>query len=559
MAAFALYVLAAPPGVYWLDAAELSAAAVGLGVAPAPGFPLYCVLARAASLVPVGELAFRVHLLGAGCAAASVLVLAHLVCESCRDDVHALVGAAVAGALLAVSAVFLRQATVAGVYAPTAALLAGALVLLDRVARGADARWGLGLAVVWGLGLGLHVTFVWLAPVVIVVMAVRLYRGARWPLLAPLAVVAVAGALVAYLPVRSAAEGMDALGPGELDRAGRLLEHVSAMHVRSALHQGAGALDGEGLAALVEGMADHLGPLAPLAALLGLAWLARQRRSRWLAAALAVIAAGDVLLDLWLGSAAGAGWRGGVPLALAASAGAGAGVAWLSRRLGQAGPFAGAVAGVLLVVPPALVSVPAVWPASAPGGSREVPRAWAEAALAATPPRGLALVQDRALAAGLVYATAIEGARPDVVALVRRRLGDEGYARAARARVGLEAGAVNVEDPIAALLSQARPVAWELGPDGLPPGMAARIATPLVTLVPADRVSLDPASRRRALAAAARAVGAIFTGPGSRDRIARQVHARALVALGRLASERGEPALAEELMRLAGRAVHARD
>src|SRR5690606_901583 len=78
LAAFVLYVLSAPPGFYWLDSAELSAAAVRLGVAHPTGFPLYCILARAAALIPLGELAFRVSLLSAGCAALGVFLLARL-------------------------------------------------------------------------------------------------------------------------------------------------------------------------------------------------------------------------------------------------------------------------------------------------------------------------------------------------------------------------------------------------------------------------------------------------------------------------------------------------
>lgn len=562
LAAFALYVLSAPPGFYWLDSAELSAAAVRLGVAHPTGFPLYCILARAAALIPLGELAFRIGLLSAGCAALCVFLVARLVCESCREDVHALVGATVAGALLAVSAVLLRQATVAEVYAPTAALLAAALVLLDRVARGADARWGLGLAVVCGLGLATHVTFALIGPLVIAVMAVRLYRGARWPLLALLVVVTITGALVAYLPVRSASGQAGALDWGQPDRVGRLLDHLSARHIRGSFQEEMGAIEGERLgpriATLARDTADQLGPFTPLAALLGLAWLARQRRSRWLAATLGALAAGDVLYALLINPMGQRDWQNGVPLALAASACAGAAVAWMSRTLGRAGPFVGAVAGLLLVLPAALVSLPAAWPASAPGGARDVPRAWSEAALAATPPRGLALVQYDSTAAGLLYLTEVEGARPDVSVLVRQFLVSETYARAARARSGLDDSAPGAGEPMDWILGAGRPVAWEIGRDTLPPGLDVRIAAPLVVLAQAERASADIAGQRRALAAAARSVAAIFAGPGGHDRIARRVYARMLTALGRLAYGRGALDMSENLFEqaLAVRPTH---
>ncbi|HWN67200.1 MAG TPA: DUF2723 domain-containing protein [Haliangium sp.] len=572
MAAFMLYVMAAPPGFYWLDSAELSAAAVALGVPHPTGFPLYCIVGRAASLVPLGELAFRIELVSAVCAALAVFWVTRLVLELCRGDIHALVGAAVAGALLALSAVFLRQATVAEVYAPSAALLAGGLLLLDHVSRGGDARWGLALALVCGLALALHVSAWLIGPAAVALMGVRLYRGARWPLLAPLVALAMAGGAIAYLPVRSASDGAPVLDWGHPARASALLGHLSARGIRSAFDDEIGALDQERLGPRAEALgadiADHVGPLAPLAALLGLVWLARQRRSRWPAAALAVIAAGDVLYALWVNPMGQPDWQNGVPLAVAVSAGAGAGVAWLSRFLRAAGPFAGAVAGVLLVVPPALVSVPAVWPASAPddGSSpaMDAPRAWAEAALAATPPRGLALVQYDSTAAGLLYLTEVEHARPDVAVVVRQFLADPEYVRAALARGGVDTrGLGQSVDPagtLAWILAQERPVAWELGRDGVPAGMDVRVAAPLVTLAapaaPDSGASAgEPASQRSAIAAAVQALARIFAGAGGRDRIARREHARALTALGRTAYGLGDLALAAEVL---GRALTVR-
>src|SRR5690606_37125692 len=125
-------------------------------------------------------------------------------------------------------------ATVAEVYAPAAALMAGALVLVDRVARGGDARQGLALAMVAGLGLGVHVSFALLGAPVIALMALRLYRGARWPLLAPLLVVAIAGALYAYLPVRSATGRVAEVDWGHPRDASGLVAHVSAERIREA-------------------------------------------------------------------------------------------------------------------------------------------------------------------------------------------------------------------------------------------------------------------------------------------------------------------------------------
>ncbi|MCU1281774.1 MAG: hypothetical protein JWM53_5320, partial [bacterium] len=65
VAAFALFVTCAAPGLYLRDAGELTTAAFTLGVAHPTGFALWALLAKAATLLPVGEVATRVTLLSA--------------------------------------------------------------------------------------------------------------------------------------------------------------------------------------------------------------------------------------------------------------------------------------------------------------------------------------------------------------------------------------------------------------------------------------------------------------------------------------------------------------
>src|SRR4051812_9422623 len=53
--AFAVLAAAAAPGLYLRDSGELTTAAFTLGVAHETGFSLYCLLGKAASLLPIGE------------------------------------------------------------------------------------------------------------------------------------------------------------------------------------------------------------------------------------------------------------------------------------------------------------------------------------------------------------------------------------------------------------------------------------------------------------------------------------------------------------------------
>ena len=49
--------------VSWFDAGEFSAASAGLGVPHPTGFPLLCLLAYAAQLLPIGSVPFKLGLL----------------------------------------------------------------------------------------------------------------------------------------------------------------------------------------------------------------------------------------------------------------------------------------------------------------------------------------------------------------------------------------------------------------------------------------------------------------------------------------------------------------
>lgn len=537
IAGFAVYALAAPPGPYWLDSGELGAAVWQIGSPHPTGFPLVVVLARLVALVPVGELAFRLHLASGLAAAVALYLVAALVAEVGGNRRSACVAGGAAALLLGVSATFARQASVTEVYAPTAALLAGALYLYDRVARGADARYGLGLALVAGLGMGAHGSFrLLVAAPLVVLLFVRLRRGARWPLLAPVVAIAAAGAIHLALPVRSATGRTAAVDWGQPRRAAALVDHVNAVEIRTSW--GEAMLADEPLVwrdsarRFLGGAGEELGALAALAALFGAVHLARDRRSRWLLFALAVMAAGDAFYAIALNPMGIADRQDGIPLALAVAVLAGAGLVWLGRFAGRAGPFAAAAAGAILMAGPAMVT----WADIGPVG--EAPRRFAEAALDGAPPRSVMLTRGDSLSAGVLFLQVVEGARPDVVALVRQRLGD-------RERTAALLGeAASLQQ----ILAGPRPIVWEPGDDPVPRGHSLR-AGPVAAL-------LDGAGPDEVEGAAA-AVVALFAGAG--DPIGLRTLAQSLTALGRLAYQRGDIAGALRLFdrALAARPAHA--
>jgi len=536
--AFALYALAAPPGFYWLDSAELSASGIGLGVPHPTGFPLYCALAKAASLVPIGELAFRINLLSALCAALAVLWTSRLVaycCEPSKTDDRgagawaALTGSLAAGATLALSLTFFRQATVAEVYAPNAALLAAVLLLFARVAFGGGARDGLLLALVAGLGLGVHTTFMLAGLPITALLLIRLFRGARWPLIAPLVTVAVAGALYLYLPVR-AASGLPA--PIEWEDTSSLdgfVDHTTGERIRLAyrdeMRSGVPERVLQNASVTAREVADEL-MLALLAALAGLAWLAYRRPHRWVALALGVLVVGDFLYSFWLNPMGQADLQNGVPLALGVCAAAGVGVALFARMLGRAAAYGGSVAIVVLVVPVVVVSWSPVWAAS----SGDLPRRWSQSALDETAARGLLLVTNDSSAAGLIYLTTVEAARPDVAVLVQQHM----WVQPERTRRILARSAPGAK--ATGIFESGRPITWEVGRRPPPQGLAIVAGAPMCHLVPAASRPAGSADVRRA----ALALLELFHDPSAVDRAANTLLAHALNALGRVAHARGD-------------------
>src|SRR4051812_33381784 len=108
--AFAVLVAAVAPGLYLGDSGELTTAAFTLGVAHETGFSLFCLLGKAATLLPFGEVAFRVNLLSALAGALAAMLACRVVRSAAPEpDVVAAVGGVGAAALLLCNATFFRD------------------------------------------------------------------------------------------------------------------------------------------------------------------------------------------------------------------------------------------------------------------------------------------------------------------------------------------------------------------------------------------------------------------------------------------------------------------
>lgn len=82
VASFTLYFFTLAPTVTLVDSGELILAARTFGVAHPPGFPLYVLLAHAASVLPFGNAAVRIHLASALFAALASAIMTLLVMDA---------------------------------------------------------------------------------------------------------------------------------------------------------------------------------------------------------------------------------------------------------------------------------------------------------------------------------------------------------------------------------------------------------------------------------------------------------------------------------------------
>jgi hypothetical protein len=216
-----VYVRTLSPTVAWVnqgeDSGDLLSASATLGIPHPTGYPLFTLLGRVASLVPIGSVAFRINLVAALAGAASVLFLALVVLELTRprdDDARASnakadIGAIAAAVGAALAYAFSRgawsQSVLAEVYTLNAAFLGATLWSLVRAERTGSVPHLALAAYLLGLGLTNHLLLLAVAPAVALVALRSAFRRVIGPAgLVLLFLLVIWGVtLDLYLPVRA--------------------------------------------------------------------------------------------------------------------------------------------------------------------------------------------------------------------------------------------------------------------------------------------------------------------------------------------------------------------
>jgi hypothetical protein len=482
---FVLYAITASPALGWLDSPEFVAASVTLGVPHSPGHPLPVLAGYLGTLLPVGDLVFRVNLVSAlasAGAAACMAVAARRLLDYFAPALPRMARSAAATAaamLYALSWSAWFQAVRAEVYA-LEALLHGAVLtlvigILTREEQGVDARRLYAASLIAGLALATH-PFIALTAIAPAAVVVLVWRRPGWACTARVVLFGALGlAALLQTPIRAAQHPLVSWGAPHT--AERFLWTVSARAFHKATTKEHASPPAEDLAQTVATMVEQATWVMFFAALLGLyVGLRRGRAARQLTAALAGT------LALALGGRVLIGFDPIVPddhgyVLPALSAVLLLGVAGLATLAEAAARHlrprvAGAVLAALLalLVPWQLTRfLPA---ASVLAGARASDR-MAHWQLDALPPRTLLLSAYFETRFRLWALTAVEASRPDVDIIDRSFLTYPGMAE--EARRDHPALADLIDAPLAAgaplpaerlrTLARARPVRVELHPN----------------------------------------------------------------------------------------------
>ena len=160
---FAWFLAAAAPSLGGEDSGEFATAAVTLGISHAPGYPLYALVGRLICVLPVGNPAFRLNLMSAGCAAlACTIAFACVHGEALRRFRHrpgvAVCAGLVAALVIGMAPALRGQAAISDKYAVHLALFS---VVVLAAWRGGRAP---ALAFLTGLAFAHHLQTLYLVP-----------------------------------------------------------------------------------------------------------------------------------------------------------------------------------------------------------------------------------------------------------------------------------------------------------------------------------------------------------------------------------------------------------
>ena len=226
---FVVYLSTMSPVVYLGDSGELTAAAFSLGIPHGNGYPLYALLGKLFCLVPIGNAGYRMNLMSAFFAVATLWLVYGLIVRITSSKLAAFVGTLI----LAFVSGFWFQTVAAEVYALHIFFVALLTRLLWWWNEKREFECLILLVFVTGISFGNHLQTVMLAPAVLFMII----SGDKKTLFVPKnviilsAVFVVALSIYLYLPIRT--EAGAAIHWGDPNSLGRFWADVSGKSHRA--------------------------------------------------------------------------------------------------------------------------------------------------------------------------------------------------------------------------------------------------------------------------------------------------------------------------------------
>ena len=277
-----VYLLTMPHTVGRADTFEFQVVAPQLGIAHPTGYPLYLLLAKLFTFIPISSIAWRINLASAVFALAALTIIYLIILQLDYQPIPALLGAMAIG----LTPTFWSQAIEAEVYALHALIVAAALWFILEIGewKVESGEWGLALilAAIIGLGLTNHLTTVFLIPAAILATVFALHKYGppsavyrllltdHWLLPKLLLAILLPLALYAYLPLRWAAVNEDMMG------FGRFTDWIIGGRFQDALQWSAWLNDPTRYDVLGRLFLDNWGGFNLLLAAVGLIYLAHR-------------------------------------------------------------------------------------------------------------------------------------------------------------------------------------------------------------------------------------------------------------------------------------------
>ena len=171
-----VYIRTLAPDVLWGDSGEFQVISATGGLAHATGYPVYLILGKLFTLIPVAGIPYRVNLLSAVMGAIAV---AETFLFARGLGARRFYCVLAAGALL-LNPLFWWQSDIAEVYSISAAFFLGFLVCLVAWSKTRDSRWLAVGGALGGLCLGLHHTIVLTLPVILLFMGLQRAKKGDW-------------------------------------------------------------------------------------------------------------------------------------------------------------------------------------------------------------------------------------------------------------------------------------------------------------------------------------------------------------------------------------------